>query len=70
MSETATVKHFNIIDADTGKRVTIVSFLNRSQAEQQIAQWQDRHEQGGRPDITREMLLRMRVEQHAAAYDD
>lgn len=52
---------FKIVDRVSGARSTVVSFLSRAQAEQQITSWHERHERGGRPAITRDTLLRMSV---------
>lgn len=50
---------WKIVDRRTGAEMTINSYFTREQAEQQITEWQDRHDRGGRPDITRDMLLNM-----------
>lgn len=50
---------WEIIDRRTGERVSTAYFLTRASAEAQITAWQDRHDRGGRPDITRDMLLNM-----------
>lgn len=54
---------FAIVDRRTGERVTSVAYITREQAEQDITAWQDRHDRGGRPDVTRDMLLHMDVVQ-------
>jgi hypothetical protein len=50
---------WTIVDRRTNRPVTIVSFLSREGAESQITQWQNRHDRGGRKDVTRESLLNM-----------
>jgi hypothetical protein len=50
-----------IVDQRTGERVTSTAYLTHKQAREDITAWQDRHDRGGRPDVTREMLLNMRV---------
>lgn len=57
---------FKIIDQRTGESVTSVTYLSHEQARADITAWQDRHDRGGRPDITREMLLNMRVAEGSA----
>lgn len=60
MSDGETVRRgFKIIDQRTGARVTIGTYLTVEQAWAQITEWQDRHDRGGRPDITRDLLLNM-----------
>lgn len=56
---------WQIVDRRTGRRATVVSFLTRKQAEDQITEWQDRHDRGGRPDVTRDTLLHMTPERVA-----
>lgn len=53
---------WKIVDSRTGSRVSITSFFTEEQCWRQISQWQDRHDRGGRPDITRELLLHMKPE--------
>lgn len=50
-----------IIDSRTGKRVTIASYPNAESAHRDIADWQKRHDRGGRPDITQELIDHMTV---------
>lgn len=50
-----------IFDRRSGKGHGPVLYLSRKQAEDQITAWQNRHDRGGRPDITREMLVNMDV---------
>jgi hypothetical protein len=52
---------FEIFDTRTDHRVGPVLYLTRKQAEDQVTAWQNRHDRGGRPDITRDMLLNMDV---------
>lgn len=52
---------FKIIDTATGKRVTICTYSTETQAANDIDSWLARHHRGGRPDITLEMIQRMRV---------
>ena len=47
---------WKIVDTRTGRRATIVSYFTREQAQREIEGWFRRHERGGRPDITLEML--------------
>jgi hypothetical protein len=58
---------WTIVDRRTNRPVTIVSFLSREGAESQITQWQNRHDRGGRKDITREALLNMEPKRVADA---
>lgn len=48
-----------IVDRRTGKQVGVSGYPTSESAGQQIDAWQDRHERGGRPDITKELLLNM-----------
>jgi hypothetical protein len=57
---------YEIYDSRTGERYGPVLYLSRKQAEDQMTAWQDRHDRGGRPDITREMLLNMDVQKVGA----
>lgn len=50
---------WTIVDNRTGRPVTKALFLTRQSAEDHITQWQDRHDRGGRPDISRDLLLHM-----------
>lgn len=50
---------WQIVDRRTGKRVTQGAYLSEKAAGRQIDAWQDRHQRGGRPDVTREDLLAM-----------
>lgn len=53
---------WKIVDRRTGVRMGVATYLSFRAAGQQIDRWQDRHERGGRPDITRDMLLNMQPE--------
>lgn len=48
-----------IIDRRSGKQWGFNIYPSFEVAGKQIDAWQDRHERGGRPEITREMLLNM-----------
>ena len=50
---------WTVVDRRTNKPVTIATFPSEDWAINQITQWQDRHERGGRRDITRDLLLNM-----------
>ena len=50
---------WTIVDRRDNRPVTINSYFTREQAEGQITEWQNRHDRGGRPDVTRESLLNM-----------
>lgn len=50
---------WKIIDKRSGSRVSTASFLTAESAWQHISQWQDRHDRGGRPDISRDLLLNL-----------
>lgn len=52
-------EHWKIIDQRTGSRVSQASFLTEESAWHHITSWQDRHDRGGRSDITRELLLNL-----------
>lgn len=52
---------YKIIDSRTGALSTRSSYLFREDAERDITAWQDRHDRGGRPDITLDKLLHMKV---------
>lgn len=50
---------YKIVDRRTGERYGYAVYLSRERAEDKITEWQNRHDKGGRPDITRDMLLNM-----------
>jgi len=50
---------WKIVDRRTDAEMGMSVYTTRQQAEQQITVWQNRHDRGGRPDITRDMLLNM-----------
>jgi len=50
---------FKIIDRRNGARMGITTYLTEESAWHQITDWQNRHDRGGRPDITRDLLLNM-----------
>lgn len=50
---------WKIIDKRNGKRVSMATFFSESSAWEHITVWQNRHDRGGRPDISRELLLNM-----------
>lgn len=50
---------WKIIDRRTGSRVSQASFLTEDSAWYHITSWQDRRDRGGRPDISRELLLNL-----------
>lgn len=52
-------ERWRIIDRRDGKPVSMGTWLNERSAWDEITDWQNRHDRGGRPDITREMLLNM-----------
>ncbi|WP_141693406.1 hypothetical protein [Curtobacterium sp. UCD-KPL2560] len=52
---------FKIVDRRTGQSVTSVTYLSEQSARDDITDWQNRHDRGGRPDITRDLLLNMIV---------
>ena len=58
---------WTIVDRRDNRPVTITSFFTEEQAVWQITDWQDRHERGGRKDITKEMLLNMEPRRTADA---
>lgn len=51
-----TRERWTVIDRRTGKEVTAAVFSSRKQAEDHITEWRDRHDRGGRPDITWDKL--------------
>ncbi|BDZ52837.1 hypothetical protein GCM10025867_50780 (plasmid) [Frondihabitans sucicola] len=51
---------WKIVDSRTGRRATSGSFLSEEQCWVQITQWQDRHDRGGRPDVTFDQLTHMK----------
>jgi hypothetical protein len=52
---------FKVVDRRTGDRVTSVTYFTEETARADITSWQDRHDRGKRPDITKDMLLNMTV---------
>lgn len=52
---------FKIVDQRTGQRMGVGSYPKAEWAWQEITEWQNRHDRGGRPDITRDMLVNMIV---------
>jgi hypothetical protein len=52
---------FKILDPETDKRATIVTYSTEKQALDDIDEWRHRHERGGRPDISRAFLDRLVV---------
>lgn len=57
------MKHtgFKIVDRRTGQRITSVTYFSEQGARDDITAWQNRHDRGGRPDITRDLLINMTV---------
>ncbi|WIA95818.1 hypothetical protein [Curtobacterium sp. MCBA15_004] len=58
---------FKIVDGRTGQRVTSVTYFSEQGARDDITSWQNRHDRGGRPDITKDLLLNMTVVEDARA---
>lgn len=54
------VESWKIVDSRDGSRVSRASFLSEESAWWHVTQWQDRHDRGGRPDISRDLLLHMK----------
>jgi hypothetical protein len=52
---------FKIVDRRTGQRVTSVTYFSEQGARDEITAWQDRHDRGGRPDVTKDLLVNMIV---------
>jgi len=52
---------YKVVDQRTGDRVTSVTYFTEQGAWDDITSWQNRHDQGKRPDITRDMLVNMTV---------
>lgn len=50
---------WTIIDRRDNRPVTINAYISEQSTIDQITEWQNRHDRGGRPDITREALLNM-----------
>lgn len=52
-------ERWTVVDRRTGEPVTMAIFPSQRSAEDHITEWQNRHARGGRPDITRELLVNM-----------
>ena len=58
---TENCRGWKIIDKRNGSRVSQATFFTEGSAAGHITSWQNRHDRGGRPDITRDLLLNMVV---------
>ena len=54
-----TAVRWEIVDRRTGAVMGINTYPSPAAAWLQITMWQNRHDRGGRPDITLDMLLNM-----------
>jgi hypothetical protein len=55
---------FDIVDPETGERVTRASFLSRDSAQRLIDAWKDRALRGERVDVPFEVVNRLIVVEH------
>lgn len=58
-----------IEDRRTGRRMSVAAFFTEDSALATIKEWRSRHDKGGRPDITAEMLENMRPRRIGHEYD-
>lgn len=61
-------EYWQIVDQRDKTPVGMAVYLTEDQAWRDISSWQDRHDRGGRPDITQDLLLNMKPVK--VGYDD